>query len=312
MSLIEKVVHIKGLDKFPKLTPVYSVKNVKKALKYLPEIDGEKISLTIQEKLDGANARIFRPKGEDHLILLSRNTQVGKVFSKDEFEGDFRGFVPYVAKYFDFFMENLPEDVTIFGEWLVRHSLNYPEEMFGKYYLFSLSDDCELPHTRTLGTLELSVNPTSEEIQDLLNQLGNLIKEEEQKLQRPMEGVVLYYGSLPVFKFVPERLQEKSRVKESKEHSLELEEISEVTLQKRLNDVKTRLGIESIDELPQEKTPQLIGIFINMVWEDFVREVLPEAILDKKNKNVKNINLAELKSRLREQSLNYLKQKGLV
>lgn len=83
----------------------------------------------IQEKIDGANTSIWMEDGTIH--MGSRNNDItGK---------DFNGFPSYVYSHegIQEFFRNNPEK-RLYGEWLVRHTLEYPETAYKKFYLFDI------------------------------------------------------------------------------------------------------------------------------------------------------------------------------
>lgn len=84
--------------------------------------------IVIQEKLDGANAS-FKREG-DKVLCFSRNTQL------DE-SNNLRGFYQWVQE--NVKAEDLVENSIYFGEWLVRHKLDYGENE-NKFYLFDIYD----------------------------------------------------------------------------------------------------------------------------------------------------------------------------
>lgn len=88
---------------------------------------GEKITVT--EKLDGANAS-FKRDG-DQILCFSRNKQLDE---KDTL----RGFYNWV--YENIVAEDLVEGAVYYGEWLVRHKLDYGENE-NQFYLFDIYDE---------------------------------------------------------------------------------------------------------------------------------------------------------------------------
>lgn len=85
-------------------------------------------NIIIQEKLDGANASFMRDG--DKIRCFSRNTEL------DE-SNTLRGFYTWVHKTFK--PEDLVEGGIYYGEWLVRHKLDYGENE-NKFYLFDIYD----------------------------------------------------------------------------------------------------------------------------------------------------------------------------
>ncbi|MWV44837.1 hypothetical protein GRF59_14545 [Paenibacillus sp. HJL G12] len=84
--------------------------------------------IVIQEKLDGANAS-FKREGND-IIAFSRNTQLSS-------ENNLRGFYEWTQT---LDATNLLEGVIYFGEWLVKHKLDYGNNM-NQFYLFDIYNE---------------------------------------------------------------------------------------------------------------------------------------------------------------------------
>ena len=85
--------------------------------------------IIIQEKLDGANAS-FRRVG-DKTLAFSRNNQleVGKTL---------RGFFEWTQENIN--PDSIKDHLIYYGEWLVRHKLDYGEN-HNKFYLFDIYDN---------------------------------------------------------------------------------------------------------------------------------------------------------------------------
>jgi len=84
--------------------------------------------IVIFEKLDGANASFTREG--DKLVAYSRNR---KLDASETLRG-FYGFVQSLP------VEEFEEGLIYYGEWLVRHQLDYGENE-GKFYLFDIYDN---------------------------------------------------------------------------------------------------------------------------------------------------------------------------
>jgi len=89
---------------------------------------------TIQEKLDGANASIWI--GEDGVLHCgSRSRDLTAA-------GDgFQGFCAYVEGHegINKLLSDWPK-YRLYGEWLVYHTLQYPETAYQRFYLFDIHD----------------------------------------------------------------------------------------------------------------------------------------------------------------------------
>lgn len=92
-------------------------------------------NVIIQEKIDGANCSIFLLDGEVRCGTKTR------MLPEDE---SFRGLTEAVKanpNLKTWLLAN--EDHVLYGEWLVRHTLAYPETVYGKIYLFDIYDTTE-------------------------------------------------------------------------------------------------------------------------------------------------------------------------
>lgn len=92
----------------------------------------------IQEKIDGANTSIWL--NENGFIQCgSRNRHL--------INDDFNGFVTYVKEHKginEFFEEN-PNSI-LYGEWLIKHTIQYNHTFYKKFYLFDMYiDGCFVP-----------------------------------------------------------------------------------------------------------------------------------------------------------------------
>lgn len=83
--------------------------------------------IVVQEKLDGANASFKVEEGK--ILAFSRNSQL------DE-NNNLRGFYEWTQT---LDVRNLIEGLVYFGEWLVKHKLDYGENM-NQFYLFDIYD----------------------------------------------------------------------------------------------------------------------------------------------------------------------------
>lgn len=90
--------------------------------------------IQVSEKIDGANAAIAYDGETDSIRCFSRKREC-------DFSNNLRGFHGW-ANSLD---KNLVADVLgdnlwLFGEWLVRHSVSYPEERYNQFYCFDIFD----------------------------------------------------------------------------------------------------------------------------------------------------------------------------
>jgi len=98
------------------------------------------------EKLDGANASAWANLEGDRywIYVASRNNVVARFYPATmdaEIMDGFRGLPDYVMKNDDLvsFLLSYPH-ARIYGEWLVKHAVNYPSKHLGKLYVFDVED----------------------------------------------------------------------------------------------------------------------------------------------------------------------------
>ena len=87
-------------------------------------------SIVIQVKIDGSNASIAYDSKTNSLVAFSRRQALNEM-------NTLNGFWNYVQSLdVKAFAEVLGDRYVIFGEWLVPHSVKYPEDMYKKFYMF--------------------------------------------------------------------------------------------------------------------------------------------------------------------------------
>jgi hypothetical protein len=86
--------------------------------------------VTVQEKVDGANVSIWL--GDDGIVKCgSRTRELG--------DDEFNGFTKYVKDNpkFKEWLEANPNE-RLYGEWLVKHTITYPDDAYKKMYLYDI------------------------------------------------------------------------------------------------------------------------------------------------------------------------------
>ena len=90
--------------------------------------------IVIQVKIDGSNASIAYDSKTNSLVAFSRRQILNEM-------NTLNGFWNYVQSLdIKTFAEVLGNRYIIFGEWLVPHSVKYPEDMYKKFYMFDVWD----------------------------------------------------------------------------------------------------------------------------------------------------------------------------
>lgn len=92
-------------------------------------------NITITEKVDGANASIKYNPETDELEAFSRKNKLDGM-------NTLRGFWNFVMTLDKNAIKNITENgrYIIFGEWLVNHTIHYPDEVFNNFYMFDMYD----------------------------------------------------------------------------------------------------------------------------------------------------------------------------
>ena len=98
--------------------------------------------IIIQEKIDGANVSFQYDSETDSLQCFSRN----QILSA---ENTLRGYYEWVQELDKEFVKSVLGDrLRMFGEWLVKHTVKYPDERYNTMYCFDVFDTenkCWLP-----------------------------------------------------------------------------------------------------------------------------------------------------------------------
>lgn len=114
--------------------------------------EGDIISIT--EKIDGANAS-FRidETNEEGISCYSRNKPLGK-------DNTLNGFYNWVVNNIMPIKNKLNSNYIYYGEWLVKHKVQYKQECYNNFYMFSiwdvekeeyLSDEVVISEAKRLG-----------------------------------------------------------------------------------------------------------------------------------------------------------------
>lgn len=239
--------------------------------------------IIIQEKLDGANAS-FKREG-DKVLCFSRNTQL------DE-SNTLRGFYNWVQE--NIKAESLAEDGIYYGEWLVRHKLDYGENE-NKFYLFDIYDEETeryIPFNLVKAqseTLNLNLVPVFykgkfESIEHIQSYVG------KSKLGEIGEGVVVKnvnyenkYGQQQFTKFVSDQFAEMAKTKKHKisPQKDDLQEFVNSTVNKaRVSKIVHKLVDEGL--LKEDYAIEDMGTILkntgSIVFDDVVKEELDELL----------------------------------
>lgn len=94
---------------------------------------GERITVT--EKIDGANASIRYDAETGSLVAFSRRQRLSK-------DNTLQGFYVYVLTLDPVKWADVTSNgrYIVFGEWLVKHTIRYPEDKMRQFYVFDVWD----------------------------------------------------------------------------------------------------------------------------------------------------------------------------
>ena len=86
--------------------------------------------IVIQEKIDGANAAIRYDFETDTIVAQSRKNILN-------ISNNLRGFYEWTQTLDkELVASGLGEDIVLFGEWLVPHTVKYPDEKYNQFYVY--------------------------------------------------------------------------------------------------------------------------------------------------------------------------------
>jgi len=303
------MLFLKGIHKFPKLVQLRKKNDV---IRILGDNDDIKnVELIVTEKLDGANVRIYNDYGT--LEVYSRNTFLTGIHDAKYDKELFRGFTQFVTKNFEQLKGLIPDGHTVYGEWLVKHSVQYPNDMYGKLYLFhpyefdKVEGDVKL--VPRIGTY------TYQGYEDFYTYAKNLLENYAKMLNRPVEGLVFsgfVDGEFVGFKIVLDSMSEKIKTGTSIDIPEAYKLIPNTTVEKRINDTLDDMNLNSLEELTPRDFKQFIGRATTKLYEDFLREILPGAVLFGPWKKIPQVSLKSIKSDCAAKVRDYLKDKGLL
>lgn len=222
-------------------------------------------TMTVQEKLDGANVSIW-PDSFGNIRCGSRNQEVTT----------FRGFPEYIRCHQEFqhFFAQYP-DTRLFGEWLVPHTVTYAPEHLNHFYLFSVfkgtgpaappaqvQEIAQKYNMKTPSCVTIP-DPTIDKIMPYVGR-SNLTA-----VPDTGEGVVITNGSGLQAKIVTEAFSERRTTPPtSSNNSWENVFTGQFVTTARVQKVMHKLFSQTEETLERKHTKAII----EMVWRDVVTE----------------------------------------
>jgi len=255
----------------------------------------------VQTKIDGANLTVAYDPSVGH-VIASRNNIVS--MAGDNKEG-FRGAIQYCLEHPG--LMELSKEYILRGEWLVRHSMNYPKEYMQHFYVFDvqrydkdhsyvhpdeyipLLEKHDIKYVPILARLTFPID--QEELAKLAEGPDEFGAEQKEGIVVKRYNWINKYGRVQWGKIVHETFQVKNKLafKPKKTDDAAIKFASE-TVSKELV-LKVIAKIKSEDEFNDitiKKMPHIMGL----VWHDVFTEELWDFV--KKNK-VKDFSFFQAK-----------------
>lgn len=255
--------------------------------------------VTIQEKIDGANVSIWIDNETGKIMLASRN----RVLDDNESFNGFREAVnnnPKIEEYF----KSYPNEI-LYAEWLVKHSITYPNEAYKKIYLYDIYNiDDENNYTQDVVKLcagYLGVEYPHIFIEDTLLTVEQIKEYVGKSAIAPLgEGVVIKdpdfrnkFGEMCYAKIVHENFKEANAVvfggnDKSSENYTEQYIVNKYCTTARVEKIMQKLQATLEKKLDMEHTPMVAG----SCYHDMITEEIWDIVT---TKPIKTINFETLK-----------------
>ena len=241
-------------------------------------LDGDVI---VQTKIDGANLTIAWTEEKGHIIASRNNAKsVG-----GEPKNGFRGAVEYCLGHSG--LMTLSEQYILRGEWLVRHSMNYPKEYMQHFYVFDvqryedhsyLHPDEYVPLLIKYGIKHIPVltrlsNPTIDELAKLAEGPDEFGAEQKEGIVIKRYDFTNKYGRTQWGKIVHEGFQLKNKL------AFRPKNADDITIKFASETITEHLVLKIIAKIKAEdpnnditirKMPQILGL----AWYDVFTEEL--------------------------------------
>ena len=254
-------------------------------------------NITITEKVDGANASIKYNPETDELEAFSRKNKLDGM-------NTLRGFWNFVMTLDKDSIKDATDDgrYIIFGEFLVKHTISYPEEVFNNFYVFDMYDtetQNYLPWKivkETADKLGLKTVPIFFEGKfESWEKVQEYVGKTELHAEPSGEGIVIKSqdrlsdenNRIPIYvKIVAEKFSE---VHKSKPHTVdpekmakaqaEMEKVSTIVTQRRVEKMLQKLVDENVipAEYDEHDFSTIAKNIPRLIYDDCVKEE-PETV----------------------------------
>jgi RNA ligase len=228
--------------------------------------------IVVEEKLDGANASMTVVDGT--VQCFSRNTVL-------DAHNTLRGFYQYAQGLYSV----LEEGYIYYGEWLVPHTIKYPEEYLNHFYLFDIYDIEEDKYLSSRSVAEIGTRSGMYVVPKLsigkFSSVGEVMEfVGSSNLAESGEGVVLKYWNSEkreVVKIVSDKFKESKGLPKQKVagtsdslHEFVSATVTEPRIEKLLNKLVDEGKIP--EEYDLQDMPVILKSLGSSVYDDVMKE----------------------------------------
>lgn len=256
-------------------------------------------SCYIFEKIDGASTQIYLDTETREIAFGSRNRVLG--IGDNLISGDsFRGFANWVkennvalSKFF-----HIHPDFILYGEWLIKHSIQYSPTAYNKFYVFDIYDSVNQKyigiesHRSWQDLINLGIdfipydywleNPTIDKLNEMLALPSFCGAKYREGIVIKNYNFINKYGRQPYAKLLHETFKEVKSVKKiidpsAIELAIQTRYVTAARVEKICNKIKmSKPYVEVVGDVHCTKYHRLemkdIPQVINMVWYDIITE----------------------------------------
>lgn len=256
--------------------------------------------LSVEEKPDGSNASFTYDADAKKVRAFSRNQELTE-------ENNLNGFYQYVQEFVKDFNDlqiATLSDYTIFGEWVVKHTVTYKDEVYNNFYAFDVFNKKSgyyVSHRLRLEVFSALQLKTPEEFMILKPE--DLIKLNKEEVLRSIkdtvgksyltptpdtgEGIVIKsLGARspdhdPSYKIVTERFKETKGLKQQKPKGLQAHLVDYAITEARMRKMIFKKLDEQVlteEDLSLQNFSKVMGAIAKDFQDDILEEEMDEIV----------------------------------
>lgn len=255
---------------------------------------------SVEEKLDGSNASFTYDADAKKVRVFSRNQELTE-------DNNLNGFYQYVqgfVKDFNDLQIAILSDYTIFGEWVVKHTVTYKDEVYNSFYAFDVFNKktgCYVSHGLKLEVFSTLQLKTPEEFmilepedliklnkEEVLSSIKDTIGKSDLTLTpNTGEGIVIKSlevrlpESDPSYKIVTERFRETKGLKQQKPTGLQPHLVDYAITEARMRKMIFKKLDEQVlteEDLSLQNFSKVMGAIAKDFQDDILEEEIDEII----------------------------------